>query len=305
MTHGLSRAATKGKCIYCGATGVQLTDEHFLPLSLGGQHVIEKASCKMCADITKKFEQDVARGMWGDARISYNAPSRRKKERPTYLKLRDPDRPSRTVKIAYGDYPAPLIFYKMHKAGMLLGAPEALDISGTWQFSAVHDDERAKTFEKKFGIKLTAKFRHVPQSFGRLLAKIGYGQILWSLDPEDFMPLCVPYILGSKTNVSYIVGGSFCIPAPEADIGYNLRTAVVGDSKRILLIALVRLYANLHSPVYHAVVGDVVGKSNVSSVLTKLQSDAPLIMDTSSLQGAASDLAHWCPQFWPLPLSAS
>jgi len=51
--------------------------------------------------------------------------------------------------------PPLLFFYKMHKAGMLLGAPENLDISGAWQFSAVHDDEKAKGFEKKFGIKLT------------------------------------------------------------------------------------------------------------------------------------------------------
>ena len=243
MSHGPSRIPSKDKCIYCGKIEVELTDEHFLPLSLGGQHIIEKASCLECADITKKFEQDVAREMWGDARISYNAPSRRKKQRPRYIKLQDPERSGRTVKVPYSEYPAALIFYKMQKAGMLLGAPENLDISEAWQFSAVHDDEKAKGFEEKFGIKLTVKFRHVPISFGRLLAKIGYGQVLWELEPDEFRPLCLPYILGTKLNVSYIVGGTFDIPPPTPGIGYNLRTAVFGVKTRIFLIALVRLYA--------------------------------------------------------------
>ena len=223
MSHGPSRIPSKGRCIYCRATGIELTDEHFLPLSLGGQHVIEKASCRGCANITKKFEQDVARELWGDARISYDAPSRRKKQRPTHIKLRDPETPGRTVTIPYSEYPAALIFYKMHKAGMLLGAPVNLDISSAWQFSVVHDDEKANGFERKFGIKLTVKFRHVPVSFGRLLAKIGYGQVLWALGLEDFRPFCVPYIIGAKDNVSYIVGSSFDIPTPEPGVGYNLR----------------------------------------------------------------------------------
>ncbi len=70
MSHGPSKIPTKERCIYCGKADVKLTDEHFLPLSLGGQHVIEKASCLAYADITKKFEQHVARDMWGDARTS-------------------------------------------------------------------------------------------------------------------------------------------------------------------------------------------------------------------------------------------
>jgi HNH endonuclease len=301
MSHGPSRIPSKGKCIYCGKTETELTDEHFLPLSLGGQHVIDDASCLQCANITKKFEQDVAREMWGDARISYDAPSRRKKERPTHIKLQDPERPGRTVKVPYSEYPAALIFYKMQKAGMLLGAPEDLDISGAWQVSAVHDDEKAKGFEEKFGIKHTVKFRHVPISFGRLLAKIGYGQVLWELELDEFRPLVIPYILGTKSNVSYIVGGTFDIPPQTPGIGYNLRTAVVGDMTRILLIALVRLYANLHSPIYHVVVGDVLGGANVKSTLAKLKTVEPdLSLAPSSKTPAAND-RHWQPTFWPLP----
>jgi 5-methylcytosine-specific restriction endonuclease McrA len=106
MSHGPSKIPTKGRCIYCGKADVKLTDEHFVPLSLGGQHIIEKASCLACADITKKFEQHVARDMWGDARNSYNAPSRRRNARPTHITLCDPKYPSRAIRVPYNEYPA-------------------------------------------------------------------------------------------------------------------------------------------------------------------------------------------------------
>lgn len=69
---------------------MRLTDEHVVPYSLGGQHILERASCDICANITKRFEQDVARDLWGNARAAYNAPTRRKKERATAVVLQDP-----------------------------------------------------------------------------------------------------------------------------------------------------------------------------------------------------------------------
>jgi len=61
MSHGHTIIDSKGICIYCGKAGVRLTDEHIVPLSLGGQHVIGEASCHDCAKVTSKFERDVAR----------------------------------------------------------------------------------------------------------------------------------------------------------------------------------------------------------------------------------------------------
>jgi hypothetical protein len=57
MSHGHTRIPTRGVCIYCGRTDVRLTNEHLVPLSLGGQHILEGASCNDCADVTKKFER--------------------------------------------------------------------------------------------------------------------------------------------------------------------------------------------------------------------------------------------------------
>ncbi|MFB6448390.1 hypothetical protein [Bradyrhizobium tunisiense] len=276
-----------------------MTDEHILPLSLGGGHVIADASCLACADITKRFEQDVARELWGDARVSYNAPSRRKKQRRTHILLRDPNNPVRTVKVPYSDYPAPMMFYRMGPAGLLQGLPASLDISGAWKLEALSDHEKNLAFEAKYGIKLTARFRHVPESFARLLAKIGYGQVLTSLDPNDFRPICVPYILGQRGNVSYIVGGKLTPDQPDPGLGYVMKTAAFGMRDRLMLIAELRLYANNHVPTYHVVVGDVVGTDKVATVLKKLGViDVPVL---SPLAVPAIEQDHWMPTCWPLP----
>jgi HNH endonuclease len=90
MPRGPAHFKSKGACIYCGMTDVKLTDEHIVPYSLGGSHVLRDASCVRCANITKKFEQRVARDLWGDARISFNAPTRRKRERKSHIVMPDP-----------------------------------------------------------------------------------------------------------------------------------------------------------------------------------------------------------------------
>lgn len=300
MSHGLTKIASKGACIYCGATGVRLTDEHAVPLSLGGQHILENASCDECAKITTKFERDVAREMWGDARISYNAPSRRKKERKTHIVLTDPDNPQRRVKVPYSEYPAAMIYYKMHRCGLLEGLPETVDISSMWQFSAVHDDTKAKGFEKRFGIKLTSKFRHVPESFARLLTKIGYCHLLCFLDLGEFRPVCLPYILGQKKNPSYIVGGTFDASAPIPDLGYVLNTVGFGTANRMMLLAEIRLFANLCTPTYHAVIGDIAGADNIAAALDKLGGIKTIQIGALPDIGHGDD-AHWMPKVWPLP----
>ena len=198
--------------------------------------------------ITTKFEQDVAREMWGHARNSYGAPTRRKKKRPTHIILSDPKNPTHKVKVPYSEYAPGMVFYKMTQAGILAGAPEDLDTSTGWVLVAVADVAKTKAFEKKFGIPLSFSFRHVPGSFAKLLAKIGYCHILTELELSDFESLCLPYILGQKSNLSYIVGGEFEIPPPDAGFGYVLHTRLEGQMEKMKVIADIRLFAHADTP---------------------------------------------------------
>jgi hypothetical protein len=64
-----------GKCIYCESKS-KLTDEHIIPFGLGGNAVLQKASCRSCADITRDFETTVLRGELWAARVLKGIQSR-------------------------------------------------------------------------------------------------------------------------------------------------------------------------------------------------------------------------------------
>lgn len=301
MSHGPTIFDSKGCCIYCGATGIKLTDEHIVPLSLSGVHVIREASCERCAKITTGFERKVARNLWGDARNAFDQPSRRKKSRSKAIAMIDANDQSQSFSISASEYPAGFIFYKMLRAGLLQGLPEDFDVSAMWQFVVIDSEKRRKRFlERHPDKKITLRFQHVPTDFGRLIAKIGYGHILSLLDPGNFRPICLPYILGSKQNISYVVGGTLDDQTPEPEHGYSLSTRVFGRSDRIMLLALIRLYANTASPAYHVVVGDVIGKEAVDRALKKLGPGDSLEAEVGNASRLGAE--HWMPTRWPLPI---
>ena len=266
------------KCIYCGTRRGSLTDEHVVPYALAGRRslVLKKSSCRKCNAITSKFERRVMRGLWGDARIAFNAPTRHPKDRKKDL-LMPPLGGQESISVPASEYPAGFAFYTMNYAGMLQGLSEDDDISGSWQIVIIDDDDRRERFLAKHPEKeLSIGFRHVPDDFARLLVKIGYGNVLTMLAPSDFRPLCVPYILGKKTNLSYIVGMHSLNQPPTPDNGYVLRTFgfgivnEVGTFDRVTLLASVRLLSNAHTPTYHVVVGDIVGSERIQETLGKL-----------------------------------
>ena len=300
MPRGPFHVESNGACIYCGESDVALTDEHVVPYSLGGSHVLKGSSCGRCADITKKFEQKVARDLWGSARTAFDAPSRRKRERRKTLLMADSDGRKGDLTVPAAEYPAGFVFYKMGRAGLLRGLPADVDVSSKWQLVVIDDDKRRRSFLERYPERpLTLSFRHVPQEFGRLLAKVGYGHLLTQLELGDFRPICLPFILGNETNVSYVVGGTLEEQVPEPNNGYSLGTAAFGSADRLMLVALVRLLANTHAPAYHVVVGDVLGSDRVEHVMQKLGRDVGGVgsMDDTS-RGC---LEHWQPEVSPLP----
>ena len=201
MGHGPQYYEPKGACVYCGTIDGPFSDEHIVPYFIGGSHVLREASCADCARITSEFERRVARDLWGDARVAFDAPSRRKRERGKSLVMPGPDGRVTGPAIPADRYPAGFVFYKMDEAGYLQGLPEDRDTSGEWTLAMIDDDGRRERFlADNPDRQLALTFRHVPDAFGRLLAKIGYGQILTGLDPSDFDPICLPYVLGHKSK---------------------------------------------------------------------------------------------------------
>ena len=68
MNHQVFNAA--GQCIYCGKSGIELSNEHIVAYALGGDFVLPKASCLDCARVTGAIEQAVLRKLLGTMRSS-------------------------------------------------------------------------------------------------------------------------------------------------------------------------------------------------------------------------------------------
>ena len=271
MPRGPCHFESKGSCIYCGAIDVELSDEHIVPYALGGSHVLRKASYSRCADITKRFEQRVAWDLWGDARIAYDMPLRRKLTRPKRLVIPDERGQRFGLTIPVAEYPARFVFYKICPARFVLGLAADVDVWGAWKPVVMDDDKRRhQLLDKHSARELALRCRHVPHEFGRLLDRVGYGHMLTALDTGEFRPICVPYILGHKTNVSYVVGGTFDGQTPAPNSGYTLATAAFDGADNLILVALLRLMANTHTPSYHVVVCEVAGAGHVQRIIQKL-----------------------------------
>jgi hypothetical protein len=69
------------RCIYCGSVE-NLSDEHIVPLALGGTHILLKASCGDCAKVTAEVERCVLNVCWKGFRWVTGMPTRHKKRQP-------------------------------------------------------------------------------------------------------------------------------------------------------------------------------------------------------------------------------
>lgn len=304
MTHGPTYYESKGECVYCGSRE-NLSDEHIVPYSLDGVHVLRDASCKRCCDITKKFELDVARNLWGDPRISYGMRSRRKKSRPKYVLIPVANDARRKLKVPYKEYPAAFVYYEMGRAGILDNAHPFDKISDGWILKAeMCDAVRRDAFLKKYGENaLTMSFKHVPDSFGRLIAKIAYCQVMTQLDRNDFTHTALPYILGDEGNVSFIVGGTSCLK--PLSVGYETSTCALATLDYVVIVGEVRLLASLNTPKYYAVVGFAQGQDQVKNIIKKLGSDSIRTEKEVFIFGNYQSISDipWFPKSIPLQLS--
>lgn len=244
-----------GYCIYCGSTGPDLSREHIVPLSLGGNHVLEKASCQACSTITGQFEQFCARTILGPFRVREDLPTRHPDQRPDKLALVlvDENGSLREIQVPPEEHPATIMM-------PILTAPHILDPGA----------ERRETFRIWFALpdpsfldlptRLGAKAMRLGQfeilSFCRLVAKIAHAGAY--MDPNwtsHFEPLLPDFIRGETDDYKSLVGGidSATNEPDEMEFPIQFKSVDVGDLR--YCVAEVRLFATQGSPIYRIVVG--------------------------------------------------
>ncbi len=266
ITSGSKRYPPVGRCIYCGNSGGPLTDEHIVPLGLGGNLVLPKASCKACQDITRDIEGVCLGKMLGPFRVRVDTPSRRRKKRPKELttSVLYLDRSIRHEKAAVGDAPISLTLPIFEPPDILRNLPPVTGFRGLkgWSFVSGWDFKDQWHRRGSQGL-LAGQFQ--PALFCRMLAKIGHAFAVADQGLESFIPLLPKVIRGDGDAISYLVGGDSDIPAPElgepgARPLINLHLHVYTNNGRQFLVVSIRLFPTLETPKYHTVVGEWIGR---------------------------------------------
>lgn len=118
-----------GKCVYCGSVE-NLHDEHCIPESLNGVHVLGKGSCGDCGRITGKFEGRYARDSMLPVRTAWNFKSKRSKnKRPTEFPMRfKKDGREYTMNVPVEDHYSVIPLLEIGPPGIYGNAPHALGL---------------------------------------------------------------------------------------------------------------------------------------------------------------------------------
>ena len=163
-----------GYCIYCGTSEQELSKEHILPRSLGGNLILPQASCERCACIIGKFEQTCARFMFGPYRIRMQMPTRNPKERPTTLPLKilKRDGSKTTVDLPASVHPSALVMCKFAPPTILTGLE-----SEKRHHLEIHAYANSNIL--RLYSRLRAKALHLGSfdalAFSRMIAKVAHG----------------------------------------------------------------------------------------------------------------------------------
>jgi hypothetical protein len=260
-----------GRCIYCGETklppGVKrFGDEHIVPLSLGGDLLLQEASCRKCEKlINKEIETPILRQEWGRFRDRLGLPTRDKASRKkrTHIPIRSIDGAMLQVPIA--EHSTPVIMYKYSEARILNGlSPDTDHLRWTITVLGNHDEEMAMQQNYPQWDK-SHTFLPLPDRFARFLAKIAYSYFVAEYGLGCFTPLCLDLILGTSTDYYYTVGGSLDIPLPTPGMTGGQHTfdipTMVASNNELLIRVDIRLFAGLSTPIYHVIVGKIEGKN--------------------------------------------
>ena len=178
-------------CIYCNSISEnkKLTDEHIVPIGLGGKLILPKASCEDCSKITCAFEGHCLGKKFGDVRFYLNIKSR-KRGIPNSFETEIIDNNGNKIikKTLRQDLPGILLMFRFNWIPKILqGLSPAEEFEGQLCIKSLRPD-----FDKyinKLGgtLNLTKGFGAIP--FARMLAKIAHSYAIAELGHNSFKPL--------------------------------------------------------------------------------------------------------------------
>jgi len=242
-----------GRCIYCGATDVQLGKEHTLPRCLGGGGtlVLQKASCHPCGAITSRFERHVSRELLSAVRAREKLPTKHKDKRPTQLSLSvQKGKAQEIINVPIEVYPAlvPLLLFSPPAHIDNRPYEKGIDVVG-WTLSGPPIQEVRDKLNIN-GFTVTVTFNGV--DLARFIAKIAYGFAIRSFGPSIIDDAYVrPAILNQIDNVGRWVGCVGQQPPPKTSNLHEIKLSVRNGD----IYVYVRLFAKYKTPEYLVITG--------------------------------------------------
>ena len=252
-----------GRCIYCGATD-KLTNEHIIPLAIGGDFILPKSSCRACAKlINREIENPILNEEMKAFRTFQNLPTRRPRLRPKTYDLRNRD--GIVIKIPASEYYGPFPLYKF-KQPRILSGKEPVPNSHAWLMDVFGMNEEAEMAlrAKHPQWDWTHRLKPEPFRFARLLAKIGYSYATAEVGLDSFLPGdVIDIVLGKSEDYFRCVGGTDpeTHPGPEAEPpGHWFRIEGLFRQRGVGLVCYVlvkiRFFAKYQVPTYVVVAGE-------------------------------------------------
>jgi hypothetical protein len=263
--HPAKTYPTVNCCIYCGSTEA-LSNEHIIPLGLGGRWVLPKASCAECAKETGTFERTCQRTMFGPLRMYYDLPSRRRRERPKKLPLKvkvSPDSDWSFIDVDREVYPFlvlfPLLQIPDELSGCTTGGERGAKVKHLWIRGASFRDgiiPHMEALAAELGVAAIEPTGTVSApEFFRMLAKISHAFAVAEMGMGSFSPFLTSIICDADTSNSAQYIGGLPLAEPAAVAIHELSFGSPTGNRSDIVAVRIRLLATLETPTYYVTVG--------------------------------------------------
>jgi hypothetical protein len=255
VSHGHTRYAPVGRCIYCPNTTGPFTDEHIVPEGLGGTWILEEASCPKCQEETCSFEGVVQGHMMKNYRICVGLSTSNKRKETVRVVFLDKDGKETETDLLKSDAPFGLSLPVFHPADFFERASSARShLRGSWSVMMNWDFEHQSKTHGRFGFQI-ADLK--PNHFARMIAKIAHSYAVAEFGLGAFPPLLTGIVRAGEDYRSFI-GSDLMEESRPTREGFH----VVGHSWTLRdgfawPIINIQLFAQYRAPVYHAMVGPI------------------------------------------------
>ena len=253
-----------GRCIYCLSTQ-NLSDEHAIPYSLGGDILLEDGSCDDCARVTSYLDGYLANQVFRDLRTHAAVQSRSGLPKELPATLIHGEKLTNAV-LPIPQHPLMVTLPNLGKPGIFRGeGPKHFYGTHThfWSWGRFPKDTTAD------GVHVD-RYDNVP-TFARAVAKIAHCSAVIMFGLGEFRPLWIPdVILGRYPYPLYLVGSTEPEPPCAEGPGHEVHYGTATSSRQTMATVSVRLFANIITPdgigmpTYHVIAG-LPGKASLGA----------------------------------------